>query len=97
MEPVYEFVNHTPQRVPLTDWYWTNDARHARHFQARPVIGGVFIKMLDDPASGGSDPAAWESALERMTGHAGCVRAQGVQGAVRAQNHRQAGQRDSPG
>jgi hypothetical protein len=47
MEPVYAFVNETPQRVPLTDWYWTHDAQR-RGFQARPVIGGVFIKMLAD-------------------------------------------------
>jgi len=49
MSPVYDFVSHTPQRVPLTDWYQTKDAR-MQGFQARPVIGGVFIKMLDDPA-----------------------------------------------
>ena len=47
MRPVYDFVNHTPQRVPLTDWHWTNDtARNS--FQARPVIGGVFIKLLSE-------------------------------------------------
>jgi len=49
MRPVYDFVSHTPQRVPLTDWYETKDARMVG-FQARPVIGGVFIKMLSDPA-----------------------------------------------
>ncbi len=49
MKPVYAFVTATPQRVPLTDWYWTLDAKH-RGFQARPVIGGVFIKMLSDLA-----------------------------------------------
>jgi hypothetical protein len=48
MEPLYRFVDATPQRVPLTDWYMTTDAS-MRGFQARPVIGGVFIKMLDDP------------------------------------------------
>jgi len=47
MQPLYEFVNHTPQRVPLTDWYDCKDAGR-KGFQARPVIGGVFIKMLDD-------------------------------------------------
>ncbi len=52
MGPLYDFVSHTPQRVPLTDWYQTGDAR-MQGFQARPVIGGVFIKML-------SDRAAWK-------------------------------------
>ena len=50
MRPVYGFVNHTPQRVPLTDWYWTNDAAR-NSFQARPVIGGVFIKLLGEPGA----------------------------------------------
>jgi hypothetical protein len=45
--PVYDFLNHTPQRVPMTDWYFTPDARHTG-FQARSVVGGVFIKMLTD-------------------------------------------------
>jgi len=47
--PVYRFVNETPDRVPLTDWYWTLDAKH-RGFQARSVVGGVYVKMLADPA-----------------------------------------------
>jgi hypothetical protein len=48
MGPVYAFVSATPQRVPLTDWYCTQSAK-MQWFQARPVIGGVFIKMLNDP------------------------------------------------
>ena len=50
MNPVYDFVSHTPQRVPLTDWYLTSDAQQ-KGFQARPVIGGVFVKMLSDPVT----------------------------------------------
>ncbi len=45
--PIVDFLNETPQRVPMTDWYWTNDARQ-RGFQARPVVGGVFIKLMDN-------------------------------------------------
>jgi hypothetical protein len=50
MGPAYDFISHTPQRVPLTDWYQTKDAR-MQGFQARPVIGGVFCKMLSDPTT----------------------------------------------
>jgi hypothetical protein len=47
--PVYAFLNDSPSRVPLTDWYFTDNARQ-QGFQARPVVGGVFIKMLADDA-----------------------------------------------
>jgi len=49
ISPVYDFINSTPSRVPLTDWYQTKTAKMVG-FQARPVLGGVFIRLLDDPA-----------------------------------------------
>ena len=50
LSPAYRFANESPTRVPLTDWYWTQDARQ-RGFQARSVVGGIFVKMLTDPAT----------------------------------------------
>jgi hypothetical protein len=48
VHPVFEFLNQTPDRVPMTDWYDTVSARQVG-FQARSVVGGVYIKMLSDP------------------------------------------------
>lgn len=48
VDPVFDWLNKTPSRVPLTDWYWTNSGKQTG-FQARPVVGGVLVKMLADP------------------------------------------------
>jgi hypothetical protein len=50
VSPIYDWVGESPTRVPLTDWYWTHDGTQVG-FQARSVVGGVFIKMLSDPAT----------------------------------------------
>jgi hypothetical protein len=45
ISPVMEFLKQTPNRVPMTDWY---DAKTGRQvgFQARTVVGGVFLRSL---------------------------------------------------
>jgi hypothetical protein len=45
LAPVIAWVNATPDRSPLTDWYFTDTAKK-RGFTARPVVGGVFLPML---------------------------------------------------
>jgi hypothetical protein len=49
VDPVFTWLNETPTRVPMSDWY---DTKHGRQvgFQARPVVGGVFLEMLNHPA-----------------------------------------------
>jgi len=49
LNPVYDFLNETPDRVPMTDWYQTKSGKK-EGFQARSVVGGVFIKVLYDGA-----------------------------------------------
>ena len=49
-DPIFTFMNETPDRSPLTDWYQTKTARKVG-FTGRPVIGGVFALMLYDKAT----------------------------------------------
>lgn len=50
VSPVIKFLNETPNRVPMTDWFNTKTAKK-QGFQARSVVGGVFLQMLYDRAT----------------------------------------------
>jgi hypothetical protein len=47
VEPLARAMNDTPNRVPMTDWFMTTDAKQVG-FQARSVVGGLFLPMLRD-------------------------------------------------
>ena len=49
LEPIGHWINEGPTRVPLTDWYDTQTGKQ-EGFQARSVVGGVYIKALADSA-----------------------------------------------
>ena len=50
MDRVFNFVNSTPDRVPLSDWYYVNNGKRVG-FEARPTIGGFWMPMLISPKS----------------------------------------------
>ena len=45
IDATYKFLNETTSRVPFTDWYRTDNAQ-MQGFQARPVVGGLWSKVL---------------------------------------------------
>ena len=47
VNPIVDYLNETNTRVPFVDSYETNNV-DSNGMHARPVIGGVFIKMLSD-------------------------------------------------
>jgi len=47
VDPMWKFANETPNRHPMSDWHDTLEGNQI-NFRNRTVVGGVFIKMLDD-------------------------------------------------
>ncbi len=50
MVPLGKWLDQGPSRVPLTDWYDTKTGAK-QGFQARSVVGGVYIKLLGNEAT----------------------------------------------
>ena len=57
VEPLHRWAHESRSRVPLTDWYWTQTGAQVHYgrnaygplgFQARSVVGGLFIRLLFD-------------------------------------------------
>jgi hypothetical protein len=61
--PIHTFLHESSSRVPMTDWYFTDKGTQSG-FQARPVVGGVFIKMLADDAMW----KKWAGRAQKVTG-----------------------------
>jgi Domain of unknown function (DUF4965)/Domain of unknown function (DUF5127)/Domain of unknown function (DUF1793)/Domain of unknown function (DUF4964) len=59
VHPIFLFLNQTPDRFPMTDWYDTVTGRQVG-FQARSVVGGIYIKLL-------ADPELWKKWVQRAT------------------------------
>ena len=47
IDPLWKFYNETTDRVPMSDWFYTDKPEYCM-FIARSVVGGYFIKMLPE-------------------------------------------------
>ncbi len=59
ISPLYDYLDQTTAREPLADSYETDNI-DSGGMHARPVVGGLFIKML-------SDPVIWKKWSDRDT------------------------------
>lgn len=51
VDPIHLFMNETIDRIPMSDWVFTDKPNH-RGFKARSVVGGYYIKMLEEKLKG---------------------------------------------
>jgi hypothetical protein len=47
INPIHLFMNETKDRIPMSDWTFTDQPYH-KGFRARSVVGGYYIKMLHE-------------------------------------------------
>jgi hypothetical protein len=47
IDPLHLFMNETTDRIPMSDWIYTDKPVHSG-FRARSVVGGYFIKLLEE-------------------------------------------------
>jgi len=45
ISPIFRYANETESRVPISDFYDTDDGK-MQNFKARSVVGGFYMKML---------------------------------------------------
>lgn len=50
IDPIYKYADETSSRVPVSDWHDTVTAQRM-NFKARSVVGGYFMKMLEQKLS----------------------------------------------
>jgi hypothetical protein len=47
INPIYSFAVESKDRMPMSDWHFTSSG-DVRGFRARSVVGGYFIRLLED-------------------------------------------------